>query len=591
MWPSSGLGRGVADVVAMRPDAAAATETPLAAPRPMLAQDGGNRRQRVGSVGTFGDVDVVPLHGHLPELYRKSSHSPTTSSLTSRSTTRVNIPPENTTMSTSVTASDSFASRMKDAMRGEFKPFMKRSFLILALFEAKRCLAPRLSQMRPFQRMIAIMTTAMDLIYTLDFLSEEQKAGIVSMTARNDARPIIAKMGMGNGREKRIKEDILPGIAELLDEEKTHDEVCDEFVQKQYISFCFPEVFCVNVWVSSLTTFHDACTAQEAAGKSGKCPLQWEFARMPIFLVYRVYYRKLAFDEVCDEFVQKQYEAAGKSGKCPLQWEFARMPIFLVYRVYYRKLVLDQDIFAPIAPREVDVPSKRPDIPVWKYVVGNWSPKSDASSETSNLDADAGVRGSKGGIFKANLNKADEGKPCVKSNHKKRLERLMELKVRLELLKEIEEQVPKRRVKREVRLLLSALPPPLDGAQGPLELLKEIEEQVPKRRVKREVRLLLSALPPPLAAEEVVKNRQAAIIEAQLSMELLKKMKTAIPCKRRIVREMKKLFKAQRAKAFVKGLGNETDGKAEWASNKDDGWENLDDMKIVNPAVDGMEIA
>mmetsp|Transcript_11877 Transcript_11877/g.15420 ORF Transcript_11877/g.15420 Transcript_11877/m.15420 type:complete len:231 (-) Transcript_11877:187-879(-) len=230
------------------------------------------------------------------------------------------------------------------------------------------------------------------------------------------------------------------------------------------------------------------------------------------------------------------------------------MPIFLVYRVYYRKLVLDQDIFAPIAPREVDVPSKRPDIPVWKYVVGNWSPKSDASSETSNLDADAGVRGSKGGIFKANLNKADEGKPCVKSNHKKRLERLMELKVRL-------------------------------------ELLKEIEEQVPKRRVKREVRLLLSALPPPLAAEEVVKNRQAAIIEAQLSMELLKKMKTAIPCKRRIVREMKKLFKAQRAKAFVKGLGNKTNGEAEWASNKDDGWENLDDMKIVNPAVDGMEIA
>mmetsp|Transcript_23650 Transcript_23650/g.42015 ORF Transcript_23650/g.42015 Transcript_23650/m.42015 type:complete len:385 (+) Transcript_23650:63-1217(+) len=384
-------------------------------------------------------------------------------------------------MSTSVTASDSFASRMKDAMRGEFKPFMKRSFLILALFEAKRCLAPRLSQMRPFQRMIAIMTTAMDLIYTLDFLSEEQKAGIVSMTARNDARPIIAKMGMGNGREKRIKEDILPGIAELLDEEKTHDEVCDEFVQKQY-------------------------------------------------------------------------EAAGKSGKCPLQWEFARMPIFLVYRVYYRKLVLDQDIFAPIAPREVDVPSKRPDIPVWKYVVGNWSPKSDASSETSNLDADAGVRGSKGGIFKANLNKADEGKPCVKSNHKKRLERLMELKVRL-------------------------------------ELLKEIEEQVPKRRVKREVRLLLSALPPPLAAEEVVKNRQAAIIEAQLSMELLKKMKTAIPCKRRIVREMKKLYKAQRAKAFVKGLGNKTDDEAELASYNDDGWENLDDMKIVNSAIDGMETA
>lgn len=87
--------------------------------------------------------------------------------------------------------------------------------------------------MRQFERNIALITTAMDLIYALDFLTDEQKAGIVSLTVKNDTKPCIAKI-TGANRVKQIKEQFLPGIGELLSEEKTHEEICKEFVQKKY---------------------------------------------------------------------------------------------------------------------------------------------------------------------------------------------------------------------------------------------------------------------------------------------------------------------------------------------------------------------
>lgn len=401
-----------------------------------------------------------------------------------------------------MTTSNSFASRLEDALKlwGQFKPSMNRSFLILALFEAKRCLLPRFPSMRPFERNIALIATTMDLIYTLDFLSAEQKAGIVSLTVKNDTKPCIAKITFAN-RGKQIQEAILPGIEELLSEEKTHDEICDEFLQKKY---------------------------QEKTGETG--------ARPPL-------------------------------------WEFRNIPSFLVYRVYYRKLEIDQDIFVPVAPREVNVPVDRPGT-VWQYAIRNWSPMDESYDKASYTDLTAKHNGNSiardSGANKAdgkecpkmNGNKTVEGKGALKVNHKKRLELLMEIKIRL-------------------------------------ELLKELEGIFPEKRMARETKILFSALPPALAASEV-KNRQAAIMEAQLRMDLLKKMKTVIPPKK-IANEMRKLFmglpplptcgngggEAKVEASKVRKHTNNNNGE----KIEEDGWESVNEMKDVNVAVDGMEIA
>merc|ERR1712113_77945 len=96
---------------------------------------------------------------------------------------------------------------------------------------------------------------------------------------------------------------------------------------------------------------------------------------------------------------------------------------------------------------------------------------------------------------------------------------------------------------------------------------------------------LFWALPPPLAAQQVT-NRGAAFAEAQLRMELLKKMKTAIP-PRKIAREIMKVFielpplvgnvgsKAKGMKANAKVAG-----KGEIAEDGD--WENVvKDMMLL----------
>ena len=94
-------------------------------------------------------------------------------------------------------------------------------------------LLPRFPSMRPFERKIALITTAIDLIYTLDFLTEEQKAGIVTLTVKNDTKPCIVKIVNAN-RDKLIREQFLPDIEKLLSEEKSHEEICDELVQMKY---------------------------------------------------------------------------------------------------------------------------------------------------------------------------------------------------------------------------------------------------------------------------------------------------------------------------------------------------------------------
>ena len=174
---------------------------------------------------------------------------------------------------TRTTSPDSFSLRLEGVLNGlnvKLVSAMNRSFLIASLYEAKRwyvirnmyifvcifvckyhifiyghtkcfsllSLLPRFPSMRPFERKIALITTAIDLIYTLDFLTEEQKAGIVTLTVKNDTKPCIVKIVNAN-RDKLIREQFLPDIEKLLSEEKSHEEICDEFVQMKY-EVCTP---------------------------------------------------------------------------------------------------------------------------------------------------------------------------------------------------------------------------------------------------------------------------------------------------------------------------------------------------------------
>jgi hypothetical protein len=96
---------------------------------------------------------------------------------------------------------------------------------------------------RNFQRKITVLTSAIDLIYTLDFLTNDEKGRLVSMTqkVKKDAKPIIARIAFHRAEllEKEVHFKILFHAEKLMREGKTHDQFCDELVQSLYVSDVF----------------------------------------------------------------------------------------------------------------------------------------------------------------------------------------------------------------------------------------------------------------------------------------------------------------------------------------------------------------
>ena len=150
-----------------------------------------------------------------------------------------------------------------------------------------------------------------------------------------------------------------------------------------------------------------------------------------------------------------------------------------------------------------------------------------------------------------------------KTYHKKRLQLLMELKVRM-------------------------------------DLLKEMEGFFPPKRMMKEKQLLFRALPNFVPVEEV-RNRQAYLMETKLRMELLKDMKGVVPQKR-YWNHMKSLFLGLPPLAANSKVADSKDreGSLEIAAipkqNKngeaymdtEDEWEEVEE---VNAAVADVEIA
>jgi hypothetical protein len=83
-------------------------------------------------------------------------------------------------------------------------------------------------------------------------------------------------------------------------------------------------------------------------------------------------------DEICVLLLQKQFDESKESkativpdGSLTMglesprpyspMWEFNHNNVFTVYRIYYRGIVIDPKIFPPVAPKVVEVPTKKTD--------------------------------------------------------------------------------------------------------------------------------------------------------------------------------------------------------------------------------------
>mmetsp|Transcript_5517 Transcript_5517/g.11281 ORF Transcript_5517/g.11281 Transcript_5517/m.11281 type:complete len:522 (+) Transcript_5517:315-1880(+) len=432
----------------------------------------------------------------------------------------------------SMSISDSFGARVESALLkgGSFKQPMTRPLMLLAVFEANRILLAKATaakndnakSMRPFQRKIALLAIAMDLIYSLDFLSESEKLEIIGKTRKEgtkvDSKPVLAKLAFhrGDTLQKEVEAKFIPMMKKFMNE-----------------------------------TGQDVMQSHE---------------------------------ELCNAFCQNKYEKiSGKSGDRPKFWELRRMPLFAVYRVYYREFKVDEDVFPAEAPREIqmkDMPSKRPD-DLSDYVFGTWAPIGTDVKPFANDEAAAGTaqdeamedgervanatpsprvrraicnRGRVQPDPRKNKNRNVVRMPIVAVDNAESNEKIASAPAAVATPKpranKVLKMMPHVGVAKNIQILLQI--------KTRMRLLKELEVEgvLPQKRIQREKRMLLRAFPPLASSTSGIAKKKAAsaatksvgehcprvhLMETNLRMELLKEMKDMMPPKR-YGNEMKQLF-------------------------------------------------
>lgn len=254
-----------------------------------------------------------------------------------------------------------------------------------------------------------------------------------------------------------------------------------------------------------------------------------------------------------------QEKVTEKSGPVPPFWSYRRLPIFLIYLVYYRNLEEDPSIFDAVAPRPLaEMPFKRPEN-LCEYVLRNWSWSwNKANTDGSNAE---GAKGDPNISAKKDFEMSIGKKQVSTASFEDRLHLLMGIKVRMELLKQMED-----------------------------------EDVFPKRRVVKEKRMLIKALPPPISYD----NRRTSTMVTKLHLELLKGMKDVLP-KKMYANQMKTLFVglAPLPTSDVNGSSKDADSDNDKQAKEGDtdvmvterGWEEVGGIDEMNSAVSFIAIA
>lgn len=147
---------------------------------------------------------------------------------------------------------------------------MRRSIQTLVIFEAKRCIQPRIGDLRPFQRKVALVDQAQALVNTLDFCLPHHKAEILwrTSTSRETVTPEIC------WKRYQLVQKELDRLAEMIKQymapDRGHQEAVDLLEQ------------------------HLFETSGDNQGKPniGKLvPPNWGFTHNHVILAFRLYYK------------------------------------------------------------------------------------------------------------------------------------------------------------------------------------------------------------------------------------------------------------------------------------------------------------
>ena len=160
----------------------------------------------------------------------------------------------------------SWQERLKVAIgpRG-YDSCMRRSLQTVILYEAKRCIEPKLPDLRPFQRKSAHVDQMLALLECLTFILPHQKEEIMWRTG-SSKEPLTAEIAWKRAKSVDIEmEKLAKALKPFIVAGKTHNEIVDSLVQSMF---------------EGLINF---------TGRPH--PQNWEHAHNHVVLAFRMYYR------------------------------------------------------------------------------------------------------------------------------------------------------------------------------------------------------------------------------------------------------------------------------------------------------------
>lgn len=117
-----------------------------------------------------------------------------------------------------------------------YQAYMRRSLQTVVLYEAKRCIAPRIPRLRPFQKRALLLNMIYNILRKIDFLSASEKEAVLWKTQRSQEQldPVTAWK-----RCKIIERDLsklLSDFPPFVAPGRPHSSSVDMLVQDMYVS-------------------------------------------------------------------------------------------------------------------------------------------------------------------------------------------------------------------------------------------------------------------------------------------------------------------------------------------------------------------
>ena len=117
-----------------------------------------------------------------------------------------------------------------------YQSYMRRSMQTVVLYEAQRCIAPRVSRLRPFQKRALLMSMVYNILSEIDFMTPSDKEAVLWKTQRSQEQLDPATAWKRCRIIERDLNKLLRQMPKFASPDRPHGVAVDMLVQTIFVS-------------------------------------------------------------------------------------------------------------------------------------------------------------------------------------------------------------------------------------------------------------------------------------------------------------------------------------------------------------------